>query len=225
MDKWAKARPEVQFLCVCVDTKGVAEQFSRMFGLESAVNCYIPDRRYFPVGYGQLGCSGFIVVDREGRFVSRKTKAYLQYGEAAFTHVEELLSEQLGFDFHENIVALSPSTQRDEQKEESKMEPPASVGVLSMDLEHEHCAKALALLLETLSIDAMRQVMKELVSHFDHEETLMKKHKFGQNNGISSFSPFDSHVKDHERILHIGQSELNRLSTTMTIGMSRCETV
>ena len=44
-----------------------------------------------PVGYGQLGCSGFIVSDKDGCFVSRKTRAYLEYGEAAFDYVESIL--------------------------------------------------------------------------------------------------------------------------------------
>eukprot|EP00957_Ditylum_brightwellii_P186050 14165294-Ditylum_brightwellii.AAC.1 len=63
----------------------------RTFIQTFVVNCHIPSRRYFPVGYGQLGCSGFVVVDERGCFVSRKTMAYLQYGEAAFTYVENLL--------------------------------------------------------------------------------------------------------------------------------------
>ena len=69
--------------------------FGQMFQLENAINCYIPSGNYMPVGFGQLGCSGFIVVDKKGNFVSRKTRAYLQYGEGAFEHVEELLSDLL----------------------------------------------------------------------------------------------------------------------------------
>ncbi len=46
-----------------------------------------------PVGYGQLGCSGFIVSDKDGCFVSRKTIAYLDYGEEAFRFVEKILDD------------------------------------------------------------------------------------------------------------------------------------
>jgi len=74
----------------------VARQFQAEFGFERAVNCHIPGRSYMPVGYGQLGCSGFVVADRDGCFVSRRTRAYLDYGDAAFAHVEELLRAQLG---------------------------------------------------------------------------------------------------------------------------------
>jgi len=44
-----------------------------------------------PVGYGQLGCSGFVISDKQGNFVSRKTRAYLQYDTRAFAHVEAIL--------------------------------------------------------------------------------------------------------------------------------------
>ena len=94
MKKWSLAIPTVQFLCVCVESPQVAIMFHHMFGFDAApdlINCYIPSRHYMPVGYGQLGCSGFIVSDAEGYFVSRKTKAYLQYGEDAFGHVEHML--------------------------------------------------------------------------------------------------------------------------------------
>jgi hemerythrin len=85
---------DVQFLCVCVESLAVAQQFAKMFHFQYAINSYIPSRSYFPRGYGQLGCSGFIIADAYGNFVSRKTRAYLQYGEHAFAHVEQLLNEK-----------------------------------------------------------------------------------------------------------------------------------
>ena len=93
MEAWARIMPQVQFLCICVESKEVAIAFHRMFRFEHVVNGFIPSRGYMPVGYGQLGCSGFIVSDKDGYFVSKKTSAYLQYGEAAFEEVEELLEE------------------------------------------------------------------------------------------------------------------------------------
>jgi hypothetical protein len=93
MEAWARIMPQVQFLCVCVESKEVAIAFHRWFRFEHVVNGYIPSRGYMPVGYGQLGCSGFIVSDKDGYFVSKKTSAYLQYGDDAFEHVEQLLEE------------------------------------------------------------------------------------------------------------------------------------
>ncbi len=93
MEAWAKSMPQVQFLCVCVESEQVAIAFHRMFRFEHAINGYIPSRGYMPVGYGQLGCSGFIVSDKDGCFVSRKTIAYLDYDQQAFRFVEKMLDD------------------------------------------------------------------------------------------------------------------------------------
>ena len=92
MEIWACVMPQVQFLCVCVESARVAKMFDEMFGFEYATNCFIPSREYLPRGYGQLGCSGFIVADAQGNFVSRKTAAFLSYSEAAFRQVESILN-------------------------------------------------------------------------------------------------------------------------------------
>ena len=70
--------------------------FDSMFGLEHAINCFIPSRGYMPRGYGQLGCSGFVIADAQGNFVSRKTAAFLQYGDQAFRFVESILESLVG---------------------------------------------------------------------------------------------------------------------------------
>ena len=236
MQRWAARFPVVRFLCVCVESLRVARQFQAEFGFERAVNCHIPGRSYMPVGYGQLGCSGFVVADRDGCFVSRRTRAYLDYGDAAFAHVEELLRAQLGEAAAPGIgIGIGPpATRRDnsegeaaeaveekeeeeeEEEEEKKVEPPPSVGIRSMDHEHERCADAMSLLLETRSAKSLELVLTELIEHFDHEERLMRKHGFGDAGGGGdgdggAFSPFRSHVKDHERILEIGFRELSRV--------------
>lgn len=63
--------------------------------LPPVINGWISSRHYMPVGYGQLGCSGFIIADANGKFVSRKTAPYLQYGDQAFRHVESILADLL----------------------------------------------------------------------------------------------------------------------------------
>jgi len=109
MRKWASSRwgSHVQFLELCVESQECAVKFHRLFefGLNPkpptkttgsrVVNGYIPGRDYMPVGYGQLGCSGFVISDAHGRFVTKKTSAYLQYGERAFRHVEAIIEEVL----------------------------------------------------------------------------------------------------------------------------------
>lgn len=213
MEHWARryGKSQVQFLMVCVDHVGVAIEFGRMFDLKGVVNSHIPSRGYMPVGFGQLGCSGFIMSDQRGHFVSRKTPAYLDFGERAFEYVEELLEKNFG------ILPL-PSRRAVAVEEEKKTAEDVlspdwilpSVGVDSMDHEHEQCEEALSLLLSKPSIHSLTTVMELLTEHFQHEETLMKQSGFG--NPGEEFSPFANHVRDHERILDIGYTELGRKS-------------
>lgn len=239
MELWARSFPDVQFLCVCVDHQGVAIQFAEMFQFKQVVNCYIPSRRYLPVGYGQLGCSGFIVVNKEGTcFLSRKTRAYLQYGEDAFPHVEEILSKELDWsrkdddqtkknDVSDGEVDNGKKAQEISEGEEKKCAEAlelASVGVDCMDDEHERCADALNSMMKTLDVKELEQVFQELSQHFHHEEVLMKKYKFGNNDGIGAFSPLQSHMKDHQRILAVVQNEMERISRSeLTNTMSECQ--
>lgn len=197
---------------VCVESAGVAIQFGRMFNLKGVVNSFIPSRGYMPVGYGQLGCSGFVVSDQDGYFVSRKTQAYLQYGESAFSHVEQLLHRNFA------IVPLPPRHVPQKRKAEEKEKDDAhedvldpnfilpSVGIHSMDQEHEKCEAALAILLRKPNVETLTTVMELLTEHFQHEETLMKESGFG--NPGEAFSPYANHAKDHERILDCGFVEL-----------------
>ena len=158
------------------------------------------------IRYGQLGCSGFIVSDEQGCFVSRKTKAYLQYGDDAFVHVEELLRQNF---------MIQPWT---EEKKNVKMEEDVlnpnwtlpSVGVSNLDHEHEECEEALSLLLRTHTVVSLRKALDRLTEHFQHEESLMKSSGFGSPG--DSFSPYANHVTDHKRILDIGYFEWARLT-------------
>jgi hypothetical protein len=302
MELWAKAMPAVQFLCICVESQRVALAFGRMFQFEKVVNCFIPSRTYMPVGFGQLGCSGFIVVDKKGNFVSRRTRAFLDYGDVAFDHVEELLAEQLRVeaaaapaataspvassvpDAHRSYSFSPGSTACIDEKETlggslvtivrfdpasgcfvvrmqgtsstdqsflfrpcslrppdatptavadgptcvvaapaskvahyNSFGPPPSVGVASMDQEHEACTEALAALLKTPTTVSLQKVLDSLMEHFHHEEALMKEHGFGGSSSTdgasSTFSAFASHAKDHQRILTICRIELERASS------------
>ena len=77
-----------------------------------------------PVGYGQLGCSGFIVSDTSGCFVSRKTQAYLQYGDAAFDYVESLLAKI--------FPSLTPAPQLEEPEKKSADEDVGCIKIIKV---------------------------------------------------------------------------------------------
>lgn len=212
MESWARTISNVQFLCICVEDHGVAKLFDRMFDFQKVFNCYIPSRQYFPQGFGQLGCGGFVISDADGNFVSRKTSAYTQYGERAFREVEAILASLVpttSTPVTKVMKSNSNSIANEQKGEESVYEQclPPSVGIASMDHEHESCAKALMALLNYPSKPNLRLVIKELQSHFAHEEALMVTYGFGGTAG-DPFSALTGHVKDHKRILDIAENGL-----------------
>lgn len=213
MEEWGKRYPDVQFLCICVETQRVAKQFETMFGFEHVVNGYIPSQQYLPRGYGQLGCSGFIVVDKYGKFVSRKTKPYLQYGEYAFRHVEAILDKIYDNKMATRIASNDVTQLIASSAGQGKMTKHVltKVGVKSMDDEHEQCEDAINELVTTLSEDSIARVIFEFEEHFQHEEALMKQSEHFQVTNAGPMSALTSHVKDHERILDILRHEWDRL--------------
>ena len=177
--------------------------FYEMFGLEYVTNCFIPSREYLPRGYGQLGCSGFIVADSQGNFVSRKTAAFLSHGEMAFRQVESLLNDLVGpstsVDPPVSLVAASGPVPNETIPE---------LGIASMDEEHERCDKALKLALEQPTLANLKAVLTEIQNHFAHEEGILVLHGFGGNPN-DPFSPLTSHIKDHKRILKLVEASIH----------------
>lgn len=205
-----------------------------MFRFTKVVNGYIPSRGYMPVGYGQLGCSGFIVSDKDGCFLSKKTMAYLQFGEAAFNYVESLLAPHI--EQVQGVIDLTSEDDHDEKEEKKeeehnkivdekqRVEMPASVGVTAMDDEHQECTDSFNQVIENPNAENLKHLSEVLTCHFAHEEELMrqflKKAKksnssssSNSNSSISSFSALDSHIMDHKRILNILNEEVHRVNS------------
>uniref|UniRef100_A0A7S3ESF0 Uncharacterized protein n=1 Tax=Haptolina ericina TaxID=156174 RepID=A0A7S3ESF0_9EUKA len=93
MDEWAGGKYSglVSFVCVSCDGPQLASKFVKELRLSSCTVTYTEDD---PV-WGQLGCSGFIVLDGSGHVTCRATEAYLEVRERAFNHVESLLDTLL----------------------------------------------------------------------------------------------------------------------------------
>ena len=94
MEKWAKGPlgAQVDFYCICVDTREVAKNFGQIFQFTKAVNGWISSRNDMP-SFGQLGCSGFIIIGVDGRCITRATAPFLRVGpEAAFRNAEQIMS-------------------------------------------------------------------------------------------------------------------------------------
>ena len=99
MEEWARGPlgESAAFLSICVDSFECAKMFHRLFWFTKCVNGWIPRPSCMP-DFGQLGCSGFIVLDGKGGCASRKTISLLQYGpEAAFSSLEQVLVKLLPF--------------------------------------------------------------------------------------------------------------------------------
>jgi hemerythrin len=97
MELWASSLlgQYVNFICICVDDdKHVAIRFEQMFKFKKAINLVVMNRQDMP-SYGQLGCSGFIVIGADGHCVSKKTNAFLDYGERAFQSAENVIKTAL----------------------------------------------------------------------------------------------------------------------------------
>ena len=164
-------------------------------------------RTPFRVRYGQLGCSGFIISDQKGHFVSRKTKAYLDFGDDAYGDVEQILKNTLGISATSHTRSHGSSNEGEEDVMSPNFVLP-SVGIGIMDHEHTQCELALATLLAEPTAESLTKALAELTGHFQHEEKLMRSNNFG--NPGKEFSPYANHVKDHERILDLGYSELSK---------------
>ena len=216
METWACTIPQVQFICVCVESARVAQLFDNLFGLEHVINCFIPSRAYMPQGYGQLGCSGFVIADAQGNFVTRKTPAFLQFGDQAFRRVESILESLVGPLFRPSTKVCSTQQQCTVDPDcgpamktgvISRSTPVPRIGIDSMDEEHERCDKALEALLTLPTVSNLRTVLNELQHHFDHEEGLVVMHGFG-GDPKDPFSALHSHMKDHKNILDFVESAM-----------------
>jgi hemerythrin len=95
MNVWAASPTfDCNFLCICVlgdrSAVGLAREMGKEGKLSHCVNGFIDNHAGMP-GYGQLGCKGFIVLDKNHKVVSRSTSAFMEVRDVAFKHVESLL--------------------------------------------------------------------------------------------------------------------------------------
>lgn len=89
---WARGRfaSKVDFLCISVAGRQTAQRFQNELNFQKIILAYCD--RDTP-RFGQLGCSGFVVLHGDGTVVSAKTPAYLSEGEQAFRFLETLLTK------------------------------------------------------------------------------------------------------------------------------------
>lgn len=94
MDQWAlRYGQRAAFVCVGCAGPDLAEAFGSQLRLQHCHNTYC-DSMNGP-SWGQLGCNGFILIDRNGNVVCKQTSAFLEVNTRAFHHVETLLDALL----------------------------------------------------------------------------------------------------------------------------------
>lgn len=109
MEKWAKAWPDMHFLCLCTagndehelsgngghnSANHLASKMAEQSGLKNCVNAVVDAPELLTHPFSQLGCSGFIVLDSEHHVVCAKTSSYLNLKKWAFLHVDTILDAQ-----------------------------------------------------------------------------------------------------------------------------------
>jgi hypothetical protein len=203
MVDWANGKyagRQVQFLMICRQTgdEGLksATWFGRNFKIpRSVVNGYIDTDSEVPT-FGQLGCSGFIVLGPDGEFVAEKTEpAFLEEGQEAFEAVEELL-RGCGVQPNEEAAAKELSPKQPVAAFQS-----APVGNAKMDEEHEQLSMAVANVLKVPNIPKMEKLRDAWIEHCKHEEALFERHDFGQHRTRGELSDTASHCKHHRVII------------------------
>lgn len=95
--RWAgRYGARATFVCVSCAGPGLASTFGNELELSRCVNTFASEMD-MPT-WGQLGCSGFIVIDSSLRVVCPASSAFLEVREQAFKHVELLLDTLLETD-------------------------------------------------------------------------------------------------------------------------------
>lgn len=112
-------------------------------------------------------------------------------------------------------MALKPDNLEEPTKvqksEVDELDTVDSVGHDDMDADHDRCIAALRTLRAKLSRPALRAARAELAEHFRHEEELLGGVGFGAAAGPQGLSAFDSHIKDHNRIVAMADEALAKL--------------
>ena len=187
-------------MCLCVESIDIARWFRQYTG--SSMNALI-DRENLPNFHVQLGCSGFVIIDEDGKFITTKSKAFLDYGDMAFNDVEVLLRENTsafpGGNNISNGQLFLPSIQNNSSETITTSLP--KVGHEDMDEEHEEIIRYLKALAQEKSKTALKSLLLEFRAHSEHEEQLMFKLGFGSRK--EELSPLRSHADDHGRIIRL----------------------
>jgi len=238
MDAWAQSArfgDKVAFVCVSCAGPQLAMQMGTRMRLQHCHNTWV-DQDAMPT-WGQLGCNGFIILDGSHNVVCRASRAFLQVKDAAFRHVETLLSAL--FEVQQKQKATETETAVDSSCGKGKEECPcasvkfgadaidaidakeaeepmanekepskvASVKVAVLDEEHERCEAALTRLREKRSAEALKDVLSAYEDHFAHEEALLDEFLYADVHAIDNKKPKGFSADEGARTSHFADHE------------------
>lgn len=195
MAKWCCAYGEsVTFLCLSVEGLNIARYFNQYTGASMNATMLPNEIPSFPI---QLGCSGFVVIDKDGCILTtRSTPSFLDAGEDAFRAVETLLGDLIGLT--EKSIASKEDHKNELSEHDLVLMPLPHVGHCEMDAEHAKIDSCLKELVVDTSVENLRKLKTETEIHFQHEEELLAANQFGTTGILSAY---ESHAADHGRIL------------------------
>lgn len=109
MEHWARGRQfegRADFLCISVVGERTAMQFKASLRLDRVILAFVDGAS---PRFGQLGCSGFIVLNPDGTVADPSTPAFLDLGEQAFRELETLVEKLCEPDFEWPVVLAAKS--------------------------------------------------------------------------------------------------------------------
>eukprot|EP01063_Lacrimia_lanifica_P027833 TRINITY_DN3963_c0_g2_i1.p2 TRINITY_DN3963_c0_g2~~TRINITY_DN3963_c0_g2_i1.p2 ORF type:complete len:273 (+),score=87.90 TRINITY_DN3963_c0_g2_i1:222-1040(+) len=236
MDAWAESYgSSAAFICVCCDGQSLAYTFREQLKLKNCHNTWVGER-HMPT-WGQLGCSGLIVIDGADNVVCRASPAYLDVKEVAFRYVEEVLGKLTGAEGPRDVPAPAGGgggcvngtcgdvkfgvDKKAEKARPDTVEKVASVKVDVLDQEHEECEAQLRLVFAAAagvrdSKDALQGLLQAYEAHFAHEEALLDQHLYADVASQEGFSADrgarTSHFADHQAMIATVKKYLRRPS-------------
>ena len=228
MDQWQRNyKDQVTFLCVSCAGPGLALEMSKEMQLRHCTNGFIERRDLMPK-WGQLGCNGFIVLDKDLNVVCEKSKAFLEVRDRAFEDVENILKGLLARkrdrtadkeDDKRRKKAEKHECYHDDWKpKEVVVKTVKTVGNEEIDAQHRACEKCLSDLAEAPHGGSLKLLKKELENHFSHEEKILRiltqssvDEKDDTNFSVSE-SKLTSHLADHKRVLKSIDDAMTTLS-------------
>ena len=242
MNLWSKSiyKNKAYFICICCDSPKLAITMGERMKLDNCINSVIVDPSEGPY-WGQLGCSGFIMIHpHTQKIITKKTMAFQEIGEKAFRNVESII-DNISED--KNLYNISEDKNLYNIKNSNnilnnngcsngkcglQINKPISIKNISkvqsvnnqlLDKEHDECLSLLRELSKNKKVSSLNKFLDHFKIHCGHEEFILNKfiyipeqNKISKTNGISLLlNSRDSHFNDHKKIIFRLNKEIKKL--------------